>query len=292
MSGDLSVEASSNPARLVRGPGDAVGGRYPARPAVTGRRTPFTGPGPLLFARYAYPPNVLGLCGADQPRTLLEYGQERASDPGLAELARTFEGAWPYLTLIAECNGLADPLDSRVVGAYWVGNELLWRVPPVSLASHVADRFHGTIGRAEKWVFDVIAAGAVPHHCFHVFAVYPWIGLLRTGIVDEPLRILDRCRTAPAVVVERNGALVTVRTRPLRWHDGRLSLAESTLRTVRWQEAGLAFIDPPQAGDIVVLHWDFVCDRVTPRQAWTLLRITEWLLRAVNGAGVAAAALG
>ena len=30
--------------------------------------------GPLLFARYAYPPNALGYCGADEPRTLLEYG--------------------------------------------------------------------------------------------------------------------------------------------------------------------------------------------------------------------------
>ena len=48
--------------------------------------------GALLFARYAYPPNALGLCGADTPRTLLEYGDAHASDGGLAELARTFEG--------------------------------------------------------------------------------------------------------------------------------------------------------------------------------------------------------
>ena len=99
-----------------------------ARPAeaarVTARR------GPLLFARYAYPPNALGLCGADTPRTLLEYGDAHASDGGLAELARTFEGAWPYLELIAGANGLADPLDPRVVEAYWVGNELLDRVRP------------------------------------------------------------------------------------------------------------------------------------------------------------------
>jgi hypothetical protein len=51
--------------------------------------------GALLFARYAYPPNALGLCGADSPRTLLEYGNARESDGGLAELARTFDGAWP-----------------------------------------------------------------------------------------------------------------------------------------------------------------------------------------------------
>ena len=42
--------------------------------------------GPLLFARYAYPPNSLGLCGGDSPRTILEYGDARASDAG--------RGAW------------------------------------------------------------------------------------------------------------------------------------------------------------------------------------------------------
>ena len=31
--------------------------------------------GALLFARYAYPPNALGYCGADENRTLLEYGE-------------------------------------------------------------------------------------------------------------------------------------------------------------------------------------------------------------------------
>ncbi len=92
--------------------------------------------GALLFARYAYPPNARGLCGADAPATLLEYGDARAADGGLVELARTFEGAWPYLTLIAQANGVADPLDPRVVEAYWVGNGLLARVPPGKLARH------------------------------------------------------------------------------------------------------------------------------------------------------------
>ena len=77
--------------------------------------------GPLLFARYAYAPNALGYCGADEPRTLLEYGDALASDGGLAELARSFDGAWPYLMLIAAANGIEDPLDPRVVDAYWVG---------------------------------------------------------------------------------------------------------------------------------------------------------------------------
>jgi hypothetical protein len=240
--------------------------------------------GPLLFARYAYPPNALGLCGADSPRTLLEYGDARESDAGLAELARTFDGAWPYLTLIANSNGITDPLDPRVVEAYWVGNELLERVRPRELARHVDDRFRGRIGAAREYLFDAVAAGAVPHHCFHVFSVYPWLGLLRTGAVDQPLHVLDQCRTTPAVVQSVDGESLDVLARPLLWDDeaGVLKLGDPTTRTVRWQDDGLAFVLQPRPGDHVSLHWDFVCDVLSPTAARALVRATRRALHAVN----------
>jgi len=244
-----------------------------------------TAAGPLLFARYAYPPNSLGLCGADVQQTLLQYGAARESDGGLVELARTFEGAWPYLELIAGANGIDDPLDPRVVEAYWVGNELLDRVLPGDLARHVDDRFRGRLGRARERVVDAVAAGAVPHHCFHVFAVYPWLGLMRTGIVDEPLRILDQCRTTPATVVSVDGDHVTVLARPLRYERDRLTLGEPEERRARWSDDGLAFVPKPEPGDSVSLHWDFVCDVLTPEAARALDRATRRALRAVNRPG-------
>ncbi len=247
--------------------------------------------GPLLFARYAYPPNSLGLCGADTPRTLLEYGAAQESDGGLAELARTFDGAWPYLTLIAGANGIADPLDPRVVEAYWVGNELLDSVRPEELARHVDDRFHGRIGRASEHIVDVVAAGATPHHCFHVFAVYPWFGLLRTGLVDEPLRILDQCRITPAVVQHCDGETAEVFAQPLLWGDGELLLGEPRARTVRWANDGLGFVTAPQPGQWVSLHWDFVCDILTPRAARSLDEANRRALYAVNAPGATVAAL-
>jgi hypothetical protein len=237
--------------------------------------------GPLLFARYAYPPNALGYCGADESRTLLEYGDAGASDGGLAGLAQTFDGAWPYLELIAGANGIADPLDPRVVEAYWVGNDLLDRVRPGELARHVDDRFKGRIGRARENVVDAVAAGAVPHHCFHVFAVYPWLGLLRTGVVDEPLRVLDLCRTTAARVQSIDGEHALVLARPLLWDGAALLLGEPALRTVRWRDGGLGFVEP-RPGDHVSLHWDFVCDRLSPAQAATLDRTTRRALAAVN----------
>jgi hypothetical protein len=239
-------------------------------------------PGALLFARYAYPPNSLGLCGADVQRTLLEYGAARESDGGLAELARTFEGAWPYLELIAGANAIADPLDARVVEAYWVGNELLDQVRPGDLARHVDERFRGRLGRAGERVVEAVRAGAVPHHCFHVFAVYPWLGLMRTGVVDEPLRILDQCRTTPARVLAVDGENVTVLARPLFYSGGRLRLGAPGERPARWADGGLSFVAAPAPGDDVSLHWDFVCDVLSPAAARALERATHRALRAVN----------
>ena len=239
-------------------------------------------PGPLLFARYAYAPNALGYCGADEPRTLLEYGDARESDRGLAELARTFEGAWPYLELIAAANRIEDPLDPRVVDAYWVGNGLLDRVGSDALARHVEDRFRARVGRGWRDVLEAVAAGAVPHHAFHVFAVYPWLGLMRTGIVDEPLRVLDQCRTTPARVQSVDGDSAEVLAPLLIWSGRELTLGPWARRVVHWRADGLAFAGALRPGDWVTLHWDFVCERLTAQRARRLLLATRRGLDAVN----------
>jgi Family of unknown function (DUF6390) len=238
--------------------------------------------GPLLFARYAYAPNALGYCGADEPRTLLEYGDAKASDGGLAELARSFEGAWPYLQLIASANHIDDPLDPRVVDAYWVGNRLLDGVAPDHLARHVEDRFRGRIGRGWQDVLDAVAAGGVPHHSFHVFVVYPWLGLMRTGIVDEPLRVLDQCRTTPALVRSVDGDRADVLAPLLVWSGRELTLGPWGPREVHWRADGLAFADALRPGEWVALHWDFVCERLTSTRAQRLLHATRRGLEAVN----------
>jgi hypothetical protein len=66
-------------------------------------------PGPLLFARYAFRPNELGYCGGEDERALFQYTVEQTVDGGLVQLERQFEGAYPYLQLIARANAIADP---------------------------------------------------------------------------------------------------------------------------------------------------------------------------------------
>ena len=91
--------------------------------------------GDVLFARYAFPPNELGYCGPDDPGVLLEHATSGSVTPAEMERrARLFDGAWVYLELIAASAGIADPMDARVVEAYWIGNELLDTVDQIGRA--------------------------------------------------------------------------------------------------------------------------------------------------------------
>jgi hypothetical protein len=98
---------------------------------------------------------------------------------------------------------------------------------------------------------------------------------MRTGVVAEPLRVLDRCRTAPAVVTAVDGDTVDVLAPSLVWDGHDLRLGPWEPRVARWRADGLAFTPTLDPGDMVSLHWDFVCDRITPKQAAALDRATR-----------------
>lgn len=240
--------------------------------------------GPVLFAHFAYPPNVLGYCGPEDHRALLEYGATGEEDGGLRKLARGFEGAWPYLELIAAANRIADPLDARVVEAYWIGNRLLDRVSPALLGPSLEARFRGPAGRGWEHLADLVALGARPHHAFHVFGVYPWVGLLRSGIVDQPLHVLDRCRVRWGRVIACSAGRAVVRARPLVWDGRALTLGAPRIETAIAAEDGTGFVADLAPGDWVALHWDWVCERLSPGQLGALRRSTADQLALVNGA--------
>lgn len=222
--------------------------------------------GPLMFARFAYPPNALGLCGPADSLALLERGSQRADESGLRQQAQGFEGAWPYLELIAAANGISDPLDSRVVEAYWIGNELLRNVPIDMLGNSLDTRFRSRASRQWTALAETLEVGARPHHNFHVFSVYPWVGLLNRGPVDEPLRVLDRCRIRWGQVQDVVGDTALVTSRILDWVGGVLLLSEPDTESVIWRSSGQAFVDAPTRGDWVALHWGWLCQKLKPQQ--------------------------
>ncbi len=237
--------------------------------------------GMLRFARYAYPPNELGYCGPDESRTLLEQAATKVADPGLAALARGFDGAWPYLQLIAAANGTG-ALDARVVEAYWIGSPLLDQVGPAALYDSLEQRFKPRMGRRWRALADTPLDDSVPHHNFHVFVVYPWVGMLRLGTVDEPLRVLDRCRIRWGTIEKLEAARALLRVRPIVYDGSRLHLGEPTTETATVAANGFGLAGDLREGMRVSLHWDWVCEPLTTSQVRALGRQTLRALAAAN----------
>jgi len=238
-----------------------------------------------LFVRYAYPPNALGYCGPPDPKAMISASSRGASTGDLVSLARQFKGAWPYLELIAASSDIADPLDPRVVEAYWVGSSLLDNVPASSLLAlvrqHPEARLRGGPRRE-----DAVIAGGVAHHSFHVFAVYPWLRLLRSGRREPAITVLERCRIRWGQVESIDGDQVVVQSRPLGFDGHELVLLEARLEQARRRVDRAGLIEDLVPGDVVSLHWDWVCDRLAPEALANLQRFTARSLNAVNASAV------
>ncbi|MDQ1660223.1 MAG: hypothetical protein QOJ68_203 [Blastococcus sp.] len=242
-----------------------------------------TVPGPVLFARYAFPPNSHGFCGPADSGGLFEYGVAGVDDGGLRAMARQFAGAWPYLELIAGATGVADPLDRRVVEAYWIGSSRLDRVGTRAVGNSMEERFRFMTGARFPSITEGVLAGGVPHHSFAVFCIYPYTGLLTDRRkAPHALTVLDRCRIRWGHVQAVQGDQVVVATRPLAWDGVELSLGPPGIETVVQSVDGVGMVGGLQPGDWVSLHWEWVCDRLTSVQLDRLRRYTERHLAIVN----------
>ncbi|MCZ4077145.1 DUF6390 family protein [Rhodococcus sp. H36-A4] len=237
--------------------------------------------GPVLFNRYAYPPNELGYCGPDGSEDLLGHLSSGVGDMNLRERARSFDGAWPYLETLASALGDGDPLDVEVVHAYWVGSALTSAVDPNALMARLRIDFAGQNGG----VVHELDAGAdcMAHHSFHVFAVYPWLRLL-PRVADVPLTVLQQCRIRWGTVISVEGEHVHLLSEPLRFRGGTLSLAEPISEKARWSSAGRSLLAEPKVGDVVSLHWDWVCDRLDITEVAHLRRCTTASISVANRA--------
>lgn len=234
--------------------------------------------GRLLFARYAFMPNRLGYCGGNEHNALLDYCVDGAADPGLEQLERQFQAAFPYLEFIAHSNGLPDPFDPRVVEAYWLGNSLLAGVTMQGFHRYLADRVGPRLSKkAAELILGKAPAGARPHHSFHVLDVS-----VRTGALRESLDDLDRCRISWGTVHRVEGDALVIRYRPLAFDGAKLALGEETERAVRHRVNGRGYLTELQPGDLVSVHWDWACDVITPAQARRLERQTRHHIALAN----------
>lgn len=239
--------------------------------------------GPVLFARYAYGPNRLGLCGPDDAEALFGQTSAGSDERELRQLAHGFDGAFPYLELIARANGIADPLDRRVVEAYWLGSPLLESVTPDLLAESLRLRFRPRLGQpAWTWLKSSAPSGAKPVHAFHVLDVFPKVGLMRAEQADKVLETMDSCRIRWGRVQERVGDSLMVKVIPLVLIEGKLAFGPPRIEQVAGWRDGQGFLGEVRPDDVVSIHWGWACDVLGVDQVRRLIGWTQRQLDIAN----------
>lgn len=233
-------------------------------------------------ARYSFAPNSLHYCGPEKQTDLLSYVAEKVVDPGLSEILNRFDTLYKYLKLIGTENDIRDPFDPRVVEAYWLGNNLLHKTKYKPLAKLLNDDLElrkKLSTKQQSATFSKFDQG-VAHHTFHVLNIFR-----RTGhhAIPHTLKTMDQCRvswgevvsSSQSVVRSKNGK-ITLKVRPLIYEKDKLKLG--TFETKEVISIGLV----PKVGELVSVHWGYVCEILTQRQVKNLKYFTELAIRLAN----------
>ncbi len=230
-----------------------------------------------MFARFAYAPNRLGYCGPPEATALRGGSPEE-----VRAVARSFTGAWPYLLVMSRLTGIADPLDHRLVESYWIGGGIGARLDPAAFVAELLAVIGPAAGHYWKYLTDAsLVEEAAANHCFHVFGIYPWTRLLGRG-GDHPVDVLDNCRITWGTVRSRADDHLVVECSRLEFDGHRLRLGTPEPRRVPRGAEGFSAVPDAVPGEVVALHWDRLCGRLTSTRVHALATSTERQLRVTN----------
>ena len=233
------------------------------------------------FLNYSYEPFRLHFCGPQNKKSeqlINDYlAGRKVIVKRIIKMAGEFAGVYPYLKLIAEKNKL-EPLNEKVIEAYWVGNNLLKKVNAEDLKNLIRKNFVGSgkLSQAEgEKLAEQVPFRAAAHHSFHVF----YIGSV-TNTVKLAGKLLDLCRVSwgRAVSLGSRSIMVNYRSIIVKPHELRLS-QEEAIKEIKWNRKILPKVKENQ---IVSFHWDMACEILSAEQARNLEKYTLRNIEAVN----------
>lgn len=188
------------------------------------------------------------------------------------EILTRFSTLYPYLELIARSNNIKDPLDRKVVEAYWLGNMLLKKVKTRSFSIHLSDTLElkkKVVPKELNHSLSKLDQGALPNHAFHVTNIYR-----RTGHLDIPqtIQTMDACLINWGKVTKADHLSLTVQTQSLKTGpQGKLYFQNGIDRVLYWQGEKDKLKNTIKAGDFVSYHWGYVCHKLNRPQLSNLI---------------------
>lgn len=232
--------------------------------------------GTLLCARYAFPPNYFQYCGPDENERLREYLHDQDEDPKPRKLLSEFGTLYSYLSTIAHANAIADPLDPRVVSAYWIGNSLLEQLSPEHMYQElkVGQQLEQRLPKQyRKWLYPKVESARL-HHSFHVMNVF-----LRTGHLILPVTVesMDNCRIGWGKIIKIDNDTITVNSQRIVLTDAKLSIKANIKRKLQTTDTTQYHI-----GDLVSYHWNWICDVISEKDVKQLEHYTLLSMKLAN----------
>lgn len=229
-----------------------------------------------LFIRFAYPGCERGFCGLSFPETLenLEiFVNLRRKSKGkikeIKEILKTFTVAYGYCQLIAEANGIPDPLEKEVVEAYFVGNELLDKVKPEDFRRFLESfKKFRDFSKIPERIFEKLR----PLHAFQVLI----LGGLNQRFPQTPAE-KDQCRISWGEIKSVQREKLIIEYQPLIFKE-KISLDKEQ----RLKEIDKGFCQEAKKGDWAFFHLDFAAIIATEEQIENAQKYLQIILNAVN----------
>lgn len=225
-----------------------------------------------LAARYSLRPHELGFCGpkeATKQKLLRGFLRGKISAGKIRATLKKFIGAYHYYRLIARSNKIKDPLDEKIIRAYWVGNTLLEKVKIDDLRVLIAKDFTQP-GLLSKEIAKKIAASipgdAKPHHSFHVF----FIGSVTGTVNFKNTKLKDLCRIGWGRIKKIKKDKVLVEYQPLTG-EKTIKLSRPIKKEIIWDKETTPKI---KMGDWVSFHWGWLVEVLTKSQVANLKKYT------------------
>lgn len=232
--------------------------------------------GPKIAALYGLIPNKLGFCGPRQKK-LREFIRGKLGIPEIIPVLKQFEAAYPYYQLIAKKNKIKEPLNKRVVEAYWIGNELLDKIKTDDLRKLIVKTFSGpgllSKKQAEKKAAK-IPEDSKPHHSFHVLILGSITGRVN---FENNTKLKDICRISWGRVNDVKKDKIIVNYNPLIGKEV-LKFGQPVKKELIWDKEILPEV---QIGDWVSFHWKYAIQKLNERDILNLFDYTNDTLTAL-----------
>jgi len=230
-----------------------------------------------LALRFSYITNRLRFCGPKEAASeFLSYLNNQDNADTVEDCLKRFEGLYPYLSVIAK-KAQKDFLDTEVVEAYWIGNDLLEKSTESDIVEIITQLTKRGLPKSlgEKLIKN-LPRGLVPHHNFNVF--YVGVGNT-TGAVPTTLQNMDNCRTSWGTVIEVLHEKLIVNTPTLTKSEDNKFILEDEIKTIIYLPEMIPKIEK---GEIVAIHWGFAPMILSSKQLVQIEKYTHLIIDIMN----------